>query len=273
MEDGEKRALIGKLEREKASRLQQETLISKLKKEQSELRKKLARAEGHIDKMRFGANVEIKEHYILTHQTRQNVTLQQKLQAQSPTKEEGTMVGSQVETGATGVPDLAVDEEPQPSLRQTQEELSLDEATASASPSNTSMHGTADQFSGNVTPCESLTPLSPRSEVLTPLTDLPDSNQSLNGNSFTLWLADVTPPSCDLDSSDDDDGGMTLAREAVRKESATLSDVYGMFGDLDEYQRSRVGQGMEEEVEGTLDEDECMNNQVCFKCSCLLHYH
>ena len=106
MDERERKVLLEKLEHEKASRLQQETLISKLKKEQSELRTKLAQAEGHIDKMRFGANVEIRENYVLSHKTRQDVTLQQKIDVQGPSREKKNSIADRVAQTLVSTPDF-----------------------------------------------------------------------------------------------------------------------------------------------------------------------
>ena len=69
-----------KLEHENNSRLQHEAVNTKLMSEQELLRKKLAEAELHIDKLRFGVNVDIYKRYILNHETRQCTTLLQKLE-------------------------------------------------------------------------------------------------------------------------------------------------------------------------------------------------
>ena len=71
-----------KLKHESRYRIQQEAVNSRLMTEQDLLRKKLAEAELHIDKMRFGANVDINRRFILSHEMRQCVTLQQKVEAQ-----------------------------------------------------------------------------------------------------------------------------------------------------------------------------------------------
>lgn len=85
MEEAERNqlsSLLGKLELESRSRLQQEAINSKLMTEQDLLRKKLAEAELHIDQLRLGANVDINKRFILSHETRQCTTLQQRLEAQ-----------------------------------------------------------------------------------------------------------------------------------------------------------------------------------------------
>lgn len=73
-----------KLKHESHHRLHQEAVNSRLITEQTLLRKKLAEAELHIDRMRFGVNVDINKRFILSHETKQCVTLQQKLEAQGP---------------------------------------------------------------------------------------------------------------------------------------------------------------------------------------------
>ena len=280
MEEDERSALLEKLERETASRLHQESLISKLKEEQCVLRKKLAQAEGHIDKMRFGANVEIKKRYILSHETRQDITLQQNLQVQGATGEQDSPDFSPTEIGrvahaATQVFDSAVDGIPQQAWRAPEGGLcmedkshecaeSLSNASKSVSIGHHSRAGDecGSDRSGLLSPSDSPVLLSPN-ECLTPPYE-PDSDRSFDDG---FWFSNITPPSYDLDSSDNDD--IFLARKAIQNESLAMSDMYRIFDYLEKMLKHGKTQFTEEAAGGDSGmKNKLVNEQVCILFPC-----
>ena len=70
------------LAQETESRHQQEELNSKLQDEYDVLLKKLAEAELHIDKLRLRANVDINKKFVISHHSKQSVSMQQGLGVQ-----------------------------------------------------------------------------------------------------------------------------------------------------------------------------------------------
>jgi len=262
MDERERRVLLEKLEHEKVSRLQQETLISKLKKEQSELRTKLAQAEGHIDKMRFGANVEIREHYIVSHKTRQDVTLQQKVRAQGPSKEKSNSITDGVAQTLVSIPDFT-DEHLQYALQMPQSELAMGEmvmynyfgiACLGNQPGG-------NEGTGNVSPSEISVELTPRSGSFS----LQPSDSDQNSDNSISWLANITPPLWDSDSSNSD-SDMELAKEAIHNESITLAEMCGIFDCLDQLQSSKSGSRRAAgSTDGHMTRDKLVNGQVCLK--------
>lgn len=60
--------LQGKLHQESHTRQLQEDVNSKLQTEHDRLLKRLAEAENHIDRLRLGAHLELKRHFVVTHE-------------------------------------------------------------------------------------------------------------------------------------------------------------------------------------------------------------
>lgn len=70
------------LKLEAVSRQLQEELNCKLQDEYDVLLKRLAEAELHIDRMRFGPSVDINKNFLVRHSTEQHATLRERLLAQ-----------------------------------------------------------------------------------------------------------------------------------------------------------------------------------------------
>ena len=117
---------------------------------------------------------------------------------------------------------------------------------------------------GNVSPSEISLVLTPRSESFTLQPSQSDSDQFSDNGSF--WLAGITPPLWDTDSSDSD-SDIEQAKDAIQNESSALAEVCGIFDCLDQLQssesRSCASAGS---TDGHTARNKFFNGQVCLSC-------